>query len=342
MKAIVIHAHGGIDKLSYEEIAAPKPGPGEVLVRVRAAGVNHFDHDIREGMSGHGQAMPHILGVEGAGEVAENGPGAVRYAAGQRVAIKAFSACGHCRNCRAGHDETCLNGSALGVTRWGTWAEYVCCDESQLFALPDAVTFEQAAASIVVMPTAWHMTVGHGRVQAGWDVLVNAAGSGVGSAAIQIAKLHGARVIAAAGSDEKIARAKALGADDGINYTTHDLAEETLALTGGKGAELVIECVGGELLKKCLTAVAPLGAIVTCGGHGGEETGIDIITLFRKQVRLQGSFYASLPEALTVFDLIAEGALKPVIHSTLPLAQAAEAAELTANRNFFGNMVLMV
>jgi len=215
MKAIVIHAHGGIDQLSYEEIATPEPGAGEVLVRVRAAGVNHFDHDIREGYSGHGQAMPHILGVEGAGEVAVLGSDATRFEVGQRVAVKAFSSCGHCRYCRAGRDETCLNAGALGVTQWGTWAEYVRVAESQLFALPDAVTFEQAAASVVVMPTAWHMVVGHGRVKAGWDVLVNAAGSGVGSAAIQVAKLHGARVIAAAGSDEKLARAKELEPREG-------------------------------------------------------------------------------------------------------------------------------
>lgn len=341
MKAIVIRAHGGVDKLLFEDIETPDPGQGEVLVRIRAAGVNHFDHDIREGISGITHDLPHVPGLEGVGEIAALGPGVTSVAVGDRVAINFMQICGQCTMCLSGLDGVCAAGRRMGVTRWGSYADYVVCDASGVIALPDGLRFETAAASMLCFGTAWHMTVTLGRVTAGSDVLVNAAGSGVGSSAIQVAKLHGARVIASAGSDAKLAQARELGADAVVNYSTQNLAEEVLRLTDQKGADLIVESVGGEVLTQSIDAAAVNGTLVTCGAHAGERVELNVIELFRKHMRLQGSHYASKREVAHVLGLVADGKLKPVIHGTFPLSEARAAAELAANRSFFGKMVLL-
>ena len=342
MKAVVIREFGGIERLEYGDIETPIPGPGEVLVRLRAAGVNHLDHDVREGVSGFPVTLPHVPGIEGSGEVAELGPGVSSTEIGARVSINLLKSCGQCRNCLGGLDNICLNGEVLGVGMWGTFAEYVRVHERQLTAMPDALSFEAAAATHLCFSTAWHMTVTLGGVRADMDVLVNAAGSGVGSAALQIAVLHGANVIASAGSDEKLVKAKALGAADVINYSTQKLAEEAVRLTGGKGPDLVVECVGGEVLRDSITAVRSGGMLVTCGAHAGEQIQLDVIELFRKHLRLQGSSLATRLEMEHVLSLVGDGKLKPVIHTSLPLEKVQQAATLIANRNFFGKMVLTV
>ncbi len=342
MKAIIVRETGGPEKLLYEEVETPTAGPGEVVVRIRAAGVNHLDHDIREGIAGFPTPVPHVLGIEGAGEVAEVGAGVTSVKEGDRVSISIIAPCGTCRMCRTGQENLCENpDGALGLFMWGSYAEYTCVKASQLVAMPDGLDFETAAAGHLCFATAWHMAVKIGQIHAGQDVLVNAAGSGVGSSAIQIAKLHGANVIASAGSDEKLARAKELGADGVINYTSQNLAEEARRLTGDKGPDLVIESVGGEVLQKSLEAVAKAGCVVTCGCHAGETVEVDVISLFRKHVRFQGSALATLFETAEVLSLLAEGKLKPAIHATMPLEKAGEAAVLTANRNFFGKMILL-
>jgi NADPH:quinone reductase-like Zn-dependent oxidoreductase len=342
MKAIVIRETGGVEKLVYEEVDTPTAGPGEVVVRVRAAGVNHLDHDIREGVAGFPTPVPHVPGIEGAGEVAEVGEGVTNVKEGDRVSISIIAPCGTCRMCRTGRENLCENpNGALGLFMWGTYAEYTCVKASQLVAMPDGLDFETAAAGHLCFATAWHMAVTIGAVHAGQDVLVNAAGSGVGSSAIQIAKLHGANVIASAGSDEKLVRAKELGADGVINYTSQNLAEEAVRLTGGKGPDLVIESVGGAVLQGSLEAVAKAGCVVTCGCHAGETVEVDVISLFRKHVRFQGSALATMFETAEVLSLLAEGKLKPIIHATMPLEKASEAAALTANRKFFGKMILL-
>jgi NADPH:quinone reductase-like Zn-dependent oxidoreductase len=341
MKAIVIREHGGLDKLSWSEVPTPEPGPGQALVRIRAAGANHFDHDIREGISGIKHAMPHVLGIEGVGEVAVLGPGVTGHRVGDRVIIYATQFCGHCHVCLAGLEGTCMNRSLMGVQIWGCFAEYALCNANQLIALPDDVSFESAAASVICYGTAWHMAVWHGGVEAGQTVLVNAAGSGVGMSAIQIAKLHGAIVIASAGSDAKLDKARALGADHVINYRNQAIGAECLRLTGGRGVDLVIESVGGEVLIQSIEALAFNGKLVTCGAHAGETVPLNVIELFRKHIRLQGSHYASRLEVKRVFELVAEGRLKPVIHGVYPMKDYAEVAALVANRDFFGKMVVV-
>ncbi|MCH8112287.1 MAG: zinc-binding dehydrogenase [Proteobacteria bacterium] len=341
MKAVVIREHGGIQNLLFEDIETPKPGPGEVLVRIRATGVNHFDHDIREGVSGITHKLPHVPGVEGVGEIADVGPDVSDVAVGDRVAINFFQSCGKCRMCLTGMDGICLRGKRIGVTEWGTFAEYTLCEAANVIPLPSSLSFESAAASLICFSTAWHMTVTIGQVSAGMDVLVNAAGSGVGSSAVQVAKLHGANVIASAGSDEKLRLAKDLGADNVINYESQDLAEEAMRLTDGKGPDLVVESVGGDVLLKSIDAVAFNGTVVTCGAHAGEIVKLNVIELFRKHVRFQGSHYASKHEVAHVLRLVAAGKLKPVIHKVAALADIQDMARLTANRSFFGKMVLL-
>ena len=341
MEAVVIRQHGGIDKLLYTDVATPQPGTGEVVVRVRAAGINHFDHDIREGISGITHALPHVPGIEGAGEVAAVGAAVAGIAVGDRVAVNFMQVCGHCAMCLSGLDGVCQAGRRMGVTRWGSYAEYVLCDATGVIPLPPGLAFETAAASMLCFGTAWHMTVTLGQVSAGMDVLVNAAGSGVGSSAIQVAKLHGARVIASAGSGAKLELATQLGADAVVNYTAQDLAQEVLRLTAGKGADLIIECVGGAVLSHSIDAAAVNGRLITCGAHAGEHIDLNVIELFRKHMRLQGSHYASKLEVGHVLGLVADGKLSPVIHATYALADVKEAAVLAANRSFFGKMVLL-
>jgi NADPH:quinone reductase-like Zn-dependent oxidoreductase len=341
MKAVVIHEHGGVDKLRYEDIDARQPGPGEVLVRVTAAGINHFDHDIREGISGITHRLPHIPGIEGVGEVAVLGEGVSEVAVGDRVAINFFQSCGQCRMCLQGLDGICLGGKRMGVTEWGSYAEYCLCEARNLLALPDGLPDEVAAASMLCMSTAWHMTSNLGAVRAGQDVLVNAAGSGVGSSSIQVAKLHGARVIASAGSDAKLAKAKELGADEVVNYTNQDLAQAVMSVTDGKGVDLVIESVGGDILLGSIDALAFNGSLITCGAHAGEQVNLNVIELFRKHIRLQGSHYASKVEVAHVLGLVAAGHLHPLIHKTFPLSDVQDAAEMTADRSVVGKLVLI-
>jgi len=341
MKAVVIREYGGIDKLVVEDIETPKPGPGEALVRIGAAGVNHLDHDIREGISGFPLALPHVPGIEGAGEIVELGAGVNSASVGDRVGVALLAPCGQCTMCRSGQDNLCFNGNFLGATMWGTYGEYVCCKESQLVPLPDGLSLEKAAASHLCFGTAWHMTVHYGDVKAGQTVLVNAAGSGVGTSAIQIAKLHGARVIASAGSDEKLEKARALGADVVVNYTKDNLAEAVMEATGGLGAEIIIESVGGDVLVKSIEAAAKGGILVTCGAHAGEQIELDVIQLFRKNLRFQGSVLSTRLEMERVFQLVAEGKLDPTIHAAMPLDDVQAAAALTRDRNFFGKMLLI-
>lgn len=341
MKAVVIREHGGVDKLNYTEIETPEPAPGQVRVEIRAAGVNHFDHDIREGISGVQQTLPHVLGVEGVGVVEKLGAGVTGVQPGQRVAIFMPQGDPNSHLWLKGLDGLDFTHGRIGVDLWGTYAQYCVCRADAVVPLPDELDFETAAASIVCFGTAWHMTVVQGGVQAGQTVLVNAAGSGVGTSAIQVAKLHGARVIASAGSDAKLARAKELGADEVVNYTSQNLRDECLRLTGGEGVDLVIESVGGEVLRHSIEAVRADGRLVTCGAHAGEIVPINIIELFRKRMHLHGSHFCGRRELKHVLGLVAQKRLQPVIHSVLPMSQVREAASRTADRNFFGKMVLI-
>jgi len=340
MQAVVLRDYGGFDRLRLEETEIPAVGSGEILIRNRAVGVNHCDTDVRRGVFGIAQNFPHVMGVDSAGEVAAVGPGVEGFLIGDRVSPHFLLSCGRCRNCVAGKENICLDAGVLGVTTWGTYAEFVKLAGHNAVHLPENMSFDDAVAAQIPCATAWEALIEVGRLTAGETVLINAAGSGVGSAGIQIAKLAGATVIATTGADDKFAAARALGADAIVNYETTKVAEAVLALTGGLGVALAFDMVGGSRLQDSIAALALGGRIVSVGAHGGEHVDINMIELFRKHVSLHGCGRSTKATVVKVLDLVAAGRLKPVIFKTFDLEQAGEAHRVMESRNFFGRMLM--
>lgn len=339
MKVACFHKFGGPEVLVHEEAPKPSPKPGEALVRVRAVGINHVDLDHRAGTSRIPLTFPHILGREFAGEVASD---AGDFKEGDRVWVTCRVPCRKCELCLAGRDNLCVKEGYFGLDIPGGYAEYVAVPIANLNALPSHVSYENAAAAQIAFGTAWHVLVTRGFLQAGQIVLIQAAGSGIGSAAVQVAKLAGASmIIATASNDKKLEQAKALGATHLINYRGGKFADQVMALTGGRGVDLVMEHIGGEIFTESLKCLARGAIIVTVGAHAGEVVPFDIIPFFRRELRLAGSKNASVLELRKVMGLVAEGKLKPVIHRSLPLAQAAEGHRVVDSRDFFGKVVLL-
>jgi len=340
VKAVRFHQYGGPEVLRLEDVPTPSPEAGEALIRVGACGVNHIDLDLRAGTSGFPLSLPHILGIEIAGEVAALGCNVKEPAAGERVLVPFGVACGQCRECLSGRGNLCQVRVGAGYTRPGGYAEYLTFPAAHLRPLPDALSFTDAAATLVAFSTAWHMLVNRARLQAGETVLIQAAGSGVGSAAVQVARYAGARVIATGSTDEKLEAASKQGAEETINYVREDFVARVLDLTGGRGVEVVLEHVGGDVFTRSLKCLAPDGRLVTCGGHAGETPQISIIEVFRKELQVIGSRRATRLEMDTVMNLVARGTFRPVISEVLPLAEAAEAHRRLAERRHFGKFVL--
>lgn len=339
MKVAWFHKFGGPEVLVYEDAPKPAPRPGEALVRVRAVGINHVDLDHRAGTSRIPLKFPHILGREFAGEVASD---AGDFKEGDRVWVTCRIPCRRCELCLAGRDNLCVKEGYFGLDIPGGYAEYVSVPIANLNALPAHLSYEDAAAAQIAFGTAWHVLVTRGGLQAGQTVLIQAAGSGIGSAAVQVAKLAGAAmIIATASSDRKLAQAKALGATHLINYSNGKFADQVMDLTGGRGVDVVMEHIGGEVFTESLKCLARGAIIVTVGAHAGEVVPFDIIPFFRRELRLHGSKNASVLELRKVMQLVADGKLKPVIHKAMPLSQAAEAHRIVDSRDFFGKVVLL-
>ncbi|MCS6817008.1 MAG: zinc-binding dehydrogenase [Blastocatellia bacterium] len=341
MKAVRFHAHGDVDVLRYEDVPEPQIGPTEVLVRVRACALNHLDLWLRRGLPGRSIPLPRIVGSDIAGEIAEVGSAVTRVTVGQRVLISPGLSCGQCPACLDGRDNFCPDYEVIGSNRSdGGYAEYVKVPEVNIVPLPDHISFEEAAAFPLVFLTAWHMLVTRAGVRPGETVLVIAAGSGVGMAAIQIAKLFGARVLATAGTEAKLEKAKALGADEVINHSTQDLLQEVKRLTERRGVDIVIEHVGTAVFEKCVLSLVPGGRLVTCGVTSGYQTQLDIRYLFSRQLSLLGSFMGSKGELLEAFTFFVQGRLKPVIDRVFPLEEAAAAQRRMEERGHFGKILL--
>lgn len=341
MKAVRFHEYGGRNVLALEEVPEPVAAAADdVVVRVRACGINHFDIDVRAGISRWPLPLPHQLGVEFAGEVAAVGEGVEGLSEGQRVWVLHEIPCMQCEHCLTGEDNLCLNAEMYGVQRPGGYAEFVTAPARAVFPLPESISYEEAAAAQVVFTTAWHMLITRGSVRAGQTVLVSAAGSGIGSAAIQIAKLAGATVITTAGSDAKLERAREDGADHVINYREEDVTARALELTDGAGLDLVIEHIGAEQFGATLGALRKRGRLVTCGGHAGEVVPFDIIPFFRMEWEVIGSRTGTVAESRLVFGLMDQGKLQARIHRVLPLEEAAEAHRILEDREQFGKVVI--
>ena len=342
MKAAIINRIGGPDVIESAELPDPSPGPGELLVRVRACALNHLDIWTRIRQSGRPVPFPHILGNDVAGEIAASGAGVAGFTAGQRVMLQPGVSCGRCLACLSGDDNTCREYKVLGYQLHGGYAEYVRCPVANAIALPDGFTFEEAAAFPLVFVTAWHMLIGRARVKSGEDVLVWAAGSGVGTAAVQIAKALGARVIATAGSPAKLARARDLGADEVIDHHAQDVVAEVRRLTGKKGADVVIEHTGQQTWERSILSLAHRGRLVTCGATTGPDGRTDLRHLFAKQLTLMGSYMGSKADLLDAAALFFAGSLRPVVHEVMPLREARRAHETMEASSHFGKIVLKV
>lgn len=342
MKAILFREHGGPEKLLYEDAPEPNVGAQDALVKVKAAGMNHLDIFMREGIPGRPVPFPHISGCEGSGEVIEIGSSVTNVKPGDAVIITSSTSCRMCEFCLSNEDSLCLKYSMMGVHRPGAFAEYVSAPADTLYPLPSNLTPEEAASMPLVFLTAWHMLVSRAGIREGEDVLVHAAGSGVGIAAIQIAKLFGARVIATAGSDEKLRRAKALGADVGINYKERDFAAAIREITAKRGVDIIFEHTGEEMFEKNILSLARNGRLVTCGATSGYNAKLDLRHLFSRQLRLIGSYMGSKRDMNHVIRRITEGKLKPVVDSVFPLAEVRHAQEKMADRNIFGKIVIKV
>ena len=340
MKAVRFHEFGGHDVLKLEEVEDPTPGPGEVSIRVRASALNHLDVDIREGVSRFPVALPHTLGIEVAGEIEELGEGVEGWQPGDRVNPYIIGTCGECRYCRTGRESLCFTPRFISFAYGGGYAEKVTCSARQLVRIPDGVSFEEAAALQVAFATSWHMLFTRAGLSAGQSVLVNSVGSGIGSAAVQLAKLAGAFVIGNASSDAKLERARELGMDVGVNHRTHDVVEAVMEATDGAGVDVVYEHVGGELFQKGLDSLKKDGRLVICGGHSGEVVPFDIIPFFRRQLSVIGSFIYTQDEVERCFELAAHRRIRPLVHATFPLEGAAEAMQLMERREHFGKIVL--
>jgi NADPH:quinone reductase-like Zn-dependent oxidoreductase len=341
-EAMVLRGHGGPEVLVRETIDLPDPGPREVRVRVRAVALNHLDIWVRRGMPHLKLAYPHRLGADVVGQVDALGPGARGVEVGQSVVASPGTSCGVCDKCLSGRDNLCRRYGIRGEHVNGGYARHVVIADAELLPYPEGLPFTQAAAVPLVFLTAWQMLVDKARVQPEETVLVQAAGSGVSTAAIQIAKLFGARVIAAAGGDAKTERARALGADHVIDSTTQDFVAEVKRITGKRGADVVVEHVGGEVMARSVLAVAAGGRIVTCGATAGFQPAIDLRHVFARQIAILGSTMGSRGSLFPILDHVRAGRLRPVVDRVLPLWEAAEAHRVLEAREAVGKVVLEV
>jgi NADPH:quinone reductase-like Zn-dependent oxidoreductase len=340
MKAVLIRGHGGIEALEIATLPKPRPETGQVVIKVMAAGLNHLDTWVRRGLPGMTFPLPMVLGSDASGVVEELGAGVAGLKVGDRVFVSPGYSCGRCPDCFSGNDALCKDYGIIGEHRNGTQAEYAALPAANVMPLPEGVSFEEGAAFALVFLTAWHMLVGRARVQVGKDVLVLAGGSGVGTAAIQIARLHGARVFATASSDEKAARLRELGADAAINYRTGDFLQEVRRLTGKRGVDVVVDSVGQDTWEKSLKALARGGRLVTCGATSGYQAATDLRFVFSKGLSILGSTMGSRAELVRVAGLVGDRRLKPVIDRVLPLERVADGHRAMAERSLFGKIVL--
>jgi NADPH:quinone reductase-like Zn-dependent oxidoreductase len=340
MRAVVFREFGGSDVLQLEELEEQAPAAGEVKLDVTACALNHLDVDVREGISRFPVDFPHVLGLEVVGRIAAVGEGVEGWEVGDRVIPYLMDNCGRCRYCVTGRESLCTSAGFISFSHSGGFAEQLVCSASQLLRVPDELTDGQAAALQIAFATAWHMLFTRGRLQAGETVLINSVGSGIGSAAVQLAHLAGARVIGSASSHDKLARASELGMDVGINHAEQDVAEEVMRITDDVGVDLVYEHCGGDLFQAGLDSLTKDGRMVICGGHTGEVVPFDIIPFFRAQKSIIGSFVYTRHEVEKVIDLARRGAIAPVVHSEFSLEQAKDAMDLMESRAFFGKIVL--
>jgi NADPH:quinone reductase-like Zn-dependent oxidoreductase len=340
VRAVIFNEHGGTDVLRLADMPFPEISPTDVLVRIRACGVNRLDLLIRSGKAGK-VALPHILGAEVVGEIAVTGDSVQDYRIGQRVAVYPYFHCGRCSFCLSSQENMCPQGGMIGLDYQGGYAQYVRVPVQCLLSLPEGLFFENAAAVTLSMLTAWHMLINRVGLSPGEWVLILGAAGGVGSAAIQIASLAGAKVIAAGSSHIKLAQAAELGADELINYLEEDFVAAVERLTGGRGVDVVVEHIGADTWLGSMRCLARGGRIVTCGATTGHKVQIDLNYLFNHQNSIIGSRGGTKGELSHILELVAQGKLIAIVDEIYPLPEAAAAQERLEKRDVFGKLVLV-
>jgi NADPH:quinone reductase-like Zn-dependent oxidoreductase len=338
MKAVRIHEFGGPEVLCYEEMPDPAPRKDQVLVRVKACALNHLDIWIRKGLPG--VVLPRILGSDVAGEIVEIGEYVTGLKVGQRVLLAPMSFCNHCAKCVAGLQNQCPAFSVRGNRIDGGDCELVAVPAVSVIPIPDNLNFNEAASVPLVFLTAWHMLVTLAKMRVGQTVLVLGASSGVGTAAIQIAKLFRARVITTAGDEQKLEKAKALGADFGIDHYKQTISEEVKKITNSEGVDIVFEHVGPATWQESLKSLKPAGTLVTCGATTGPKVDIDLRFVYSRQLSILGSYMGVMSELYEVLGHVFAGRLKPVVDKTFPLSEARAAHEHMEKSQMFGKIVL--
>ena len=343
MKAAYFTQFGGPEVLQYGDLPEPAIAAGEVLVRVRATALNRLDLFRRAGQRGTKSVLerPLVLGCDIAGEVAQVGDSVKGIAKGDRVIVNPGITCGVCQFCQSARDNMCLSYTMIGSQVDGGYAEYAKAPAENVHKVTAALGWAQMAAIPLTTLTAWHMLTGVARLRPSETVLIQAAGSGVGSAALQIAKLIGARAIVTAGTDEKLARARAMGADEAINYQTEDFAQRVKEMTGGAGVEVVFDHIGEATFEKNIASLARGGRFVNCGVTSGHLAKLHMGQMFTKQVQLSGSFMGTKAEFREVVSLVNRGKLSGIVGQEFALEDAAEAHRVMESRNFYGKLVLL-
>jgi len=339
MKAVRFHHHGGPEVLVHEDAPDPVPPPGWAVVRVRACALNHLDLWQRRGLERVTIPMPHISGADVAGEIVEAGDSGLPV--GQRVMLQPGLSCGRCTACLSGQDNYCARYDVLGYQSAGGYAERVAVPSANLIPLPDHVGDVEAAAFPLAFLTAWHMLFTRANLKACETVLVLAAGSGVGQAALQLAKAFHARVIATAGTAAKLDRARALGADAVVNHREDDLVTAVRRLSANRGVDVVVEHVGQATWEKSVRCLARGGRVVTCGATTGHQASLDLRHLFARQLSLLGSYMGGKGELLAAANLFFNGVVRPVVDCTFPLTETAQAQIRLESSEQFGKIVLL-
>ena len=343
MKAVRIHAHGGLDVLRHEEVERPRlVSPTDAIVQLKTAALNRIDLWNRQGLTGMDISLPHILGADGAGIVVEVGEQVRTLKTGDQVCLYPPSGCGRCEFCATDREFMCVHLRVLGERLQGTYAEYVKIPASNCFPIPVGLSFEEAAAFPLVFLTVWRMLVTNAELKPGERVLILGIGGGVATAALQVAKQMGAHVIVTSSSDEKLDLAKNWGADHGINYRRSDFAKETRALTGKRGVDVVVDCVGGEGWVKSLAALAKGGRLVTCGATAGTNPPTDIRRIFWNHLKIFGSTLGSREEFRQLLGFMQACGVRPIVDQVFPLKAAAEAQRRLEDGKQFGKVVLQI
>jgi NADPH:quinone reductase-like Zn-dependent oxidoreductase len=342
MKAMAITKHGGMEVVQYMDVEPPGLGPHEVLIAARAVALNHLDIWVRNGLPGAKLAMPHIMGADGAGVVAEVGAEVSQVQVGTRVLINPGLSCGRCEFCQAGEQSLCATFGIMGESAPGTFADYFKVPQDNVHPVPEGFSWEEAAAFPLVFVTAWRMLISKARIKPGEDILILGIGGGVSTAALQIAKSLGLRAFVTSSSDAKLEQAKKLGADAVINYKTQDFGREMRSLTARRGVDVVVDSVGGDSYAKSLGSLVKGGRLVTCGATAGPRPQTDLARIFWNQLSVFGSTMGNRREFAEMLNFVRKRGVKPVIDQVFPIADGAKALARMEEGQQFGKIVLKV